>query len=59
MQKVTEIQKISLNYDQEGHGQKHKDYHVYWKTQLMENKVLECEQQEFSVRDVACKLFQH
>lgn len=29
VQKVAEIQQISLNYDQEGHGQKHKDYHVY------------------------------
>lgn len=29
VQKVTEIEEISLNYDEEGHSQKHKDDHVY------------------------------
>lgn len=31
VQKVTEVEDISLNYDQEGHSQKHKDDRVYWK----------------------------
>lgn len=29
VQKVTEVEEISLNYDEEGHSQKHKDDHVY------------------------------
>lgn len=38
MQKVTEVKKISLNYDEEGYSQQHKDDHIHWKTQVQMSK---------------------
>lgn len=37
MQEVAQVEQVSLDYDQEGHGQKHKDQHVYcefWKIHI-------------------------
>lgn len=30
MQEVAQVEQVSLNYDEEGHGQKHQDEHVHW-----------------------------
>lgn len=34
VQEITQVEQVSLNDDEEGHGQKHKDEHVYCKMQM-------------------------
>lgn len=37
VQEVAQVEQVPLDYDQEGHGQKHKDQHVYcefWKINI-------------------------